>query len=179
MARPLIRGTRRPKAEVADPTLAPSGAAGVAEPLLPRYLCDIESSETAEKFIRRFLDTYERHDLDALWTFYGADCRFPVLERFDIEPSWENYKAFMTRFIDAFPDVHHHIEKLVTDGENIWVLYTMTGIHRGPLRGMQPTGKQVCYPIVAMYRIRDGLIQEADFLSDDLRMMRQIGALPG
>lgn len=179
MARPLIRGTRRPKAEVADPTLAPSGAAGVAEPLLPRYLCDIESSETAEKFIRRFLDTYERHDLDALWTFYGADCRFPVLERFDIEPSWENYKAFMTRFIDAFPDVHHHIEKLVTDGENIWVLYTMTGTHRGPLRGMQPTGKQVCYPIVAMYRIRDGLIQEADFLSDDLRMMRQIGALPG
>jgi hypothetical protein len=24
----------------------------------------------------------------------------------------------MTTFIDAFPDVHHHIEKLVTDGEN-------------------------------------------------------------
>lgn len=60
-----------------------------------------------ENFPRRFLDTYERGDLDSLWTFYSADCRFPVLERFDLEPTWENYRAFMTRFIDAFPDVHH------------------------------------------------------------------------
>ncbi len=71
-----------------------------------------------------------------LWTFYDPDCRFPVLERFDLEPTWENYRAFMTRFIDAFPDIHHHIEKVVVDGENVWALYTMTGTHRGPLRGI-------------------------------------------
>jgi predicted ester cyclase len=44
---------------------------------------------------------------------------------------------------------------------------------------MEPTGKQVRYPIVAMYRVARGLITEADFVSDDLRMMRQLGALPG
>lgn len=132
-----------------------------------------------EDFLRRFLDTYERRDLDTLWTFYDADCRFPVLERFDLEPTWENYRAFMTRFIDAFPDVHHHIEKVVVDGDNVWALYTMTGTHRGPLRGIEPTGRQVRYPIVAMYRIVDRRIREADFVSDDLRMMRQVGALSG
>ncbi len=136
------------------------------------------TDETPERFIRRFLDTYEEHDLDRLWTFYSADCRFPVLERFNIEPSWERYKIFMTNFIDAFPDVHHTIEKLVTDSDNIWALYTMTGTHHGPLRGVQPTGKRVRYPIVAMYRVADGLITEADFVSDDLSMMRQIGGLP-
>jgi len=78
------------------------------------------TDETAGHFIRRFLDTYEEHDLDTLWTFYSPDCRFPVLERFDIEPSWENYKVFMETFIDAFPDVHHTIEKLMTDGDSIW-----------------------------------------------------------
>lgn len=131
-----------------------------------------------EHFLRRFLDTYERRDLDTLWTFYNTDCCFPVLERFDLEPTWENYQAFMTRFIDAFPDVHHHIEKVVVDGDAVWVLYTMTGTHRGPLRGIEPTGRQVRYPIVAMYRMVDGRISEADFVSDDLRMMRQVGALP-
>lgn len=124
------------------------------------------------------MDTYERRDLDVLWSFYGEDCRFPVLERFGIKPSWENYKRFMTPFIDAFPDVHHHIERLVTDDENVWALYTMTGTHRGPMRGMQPTNRTVRYSIVAMYRIADGLILEADFVSEDLRMMRQLGQLP-
>ena len=143
-----------------------------------RYRGTITPSDSIERFLRRFLDTYERRDLDALWSFYGEDCRFPVLERFGIEASWENYKRFMTAFIDAFPDVHHHIEKLVTDGENVWALYTMTGTHRGPLRGMQPTGRTVRYSIVAMYRIADGLIVEADFVSEELRMMRQLGQLP-
>ena len=132
-----------------------------------------------EDFLRRFLDTYERRDLETLWTFYDPDCSFPVLERFDLEPTCENYRAFMTRFIDAFPDVHHHIERVVVDGDNVWALYTMTGTHRGPLRGIEPTGRQVRYPIVAMYRIVGGHISQADFVSDDLRMMRQVGALPG
>jgi len=61
---------------------------------------------------------------------------------------------------------------------NIWALYTMTGTHLGPLRGVQPTGRQVRYPIVAMYRVAAGLIVETDFVSDDLRMMRQIGGVP-
>lgn len=136
------------------------------------------TDDTPASFIRRFLDTYERHDLDTLWSFYSPDCTFPVLQRFGIEASWERYKVFMKTFIDAFPDIHHTIEKVVTDDDNIWALYTMTGTHRGPLRGVQPTGRQVRYPIVAMYRVADGLITEADFVADDLRMMRQIGALP-
>jgi len=133
---------------------------------------------SAEDFVRRFLDTYESHDLETLWAFYSDECRFPVLERFGINPTWQNYKTFMTRFIDAFPDIHHTIERLVTDGSNIWARYTMTGAHLGPLRGMEPTGRQVHYPIVAMYRVADDLITEADFVSDDLRMMRQLGAIP-
>jgi predicted ester cyclase len=60
----------------------------------------------------------------------------------------------------------------------VWALYTMTGTHLGPLRGIQPTGRTVRYSIVAMYRIADVLIVEADFVSEVLRMMRQLGQLP-
>lgn len=139
----------------------------------------VDAHESAEDFIRRFLDIYETHDLDRLGAFYSVDCRFPVLERFGVDPTWDNYKVFMTRFLDAFPDIHHTIEKLLADGNSIWALYTMTGTHRGPLRGVEPTGRQVRYPIVAMYRVAGGLITEADFVSDELRLMRQLGALPG
>lgn len=60
----------------------------------------VTAHESAEAFIRRFLDTYESHDLDRTWAFYSADCRFPALERFGVDPTWDNYKAFMTRFRD-------------------------------------------------------------------------------
>ncbi len=135
-------------------------------------------TEAPQRFLRRFLDIYEARDLDRLWTFYSPSCRFPVLARFGIEPDWEHYQRFMTTFIDAFPDIHHSIEKVVADGQNVWALYTMTGTHRGPIRGLLPTGKQVRYPIVAMYQVANGLISEADFVSDDLLMMRQLGAVP-
>jgi predicted ester cyclase len=136
------------------------------------------SPETAEKFLRRFLDTYEARNLTELWNFYSRDCRFPVLTRFGIDPTWDNYKSFMASFIDAFPDVHHHIDQVVSDDDRLWALYTITGTQLGPIRGVQPTGKRVRYPIVAMYRRADSLITEADLISDDLRMMRQLGALP-
>ena len=54
----------------------------------------------------------------------------------------------------------------------------MTGAHRGPLPGVQPTGRQVRYPIVAMYQVAGDLITEADFVSDDLLMLRPLGVLP-
>jgi predicted ester cyclase len=60
----------------------------------------------------------------------------------------------------------------------VWAPYTMTGTHRGPLRGMVPTGRTVRYSLVGMYRIVDELIVEADFVSDDVRMMRQLGVVP-
>jgi steroid delta-isomerase-like uncharacterized protein len=151
---------------------------GTAPSVVRATVREVTTDNTPAHFIRDFLDTYERHDLDTLWTIYSPKCSFPVLERFGIEPSLDNYKGFMATFIDAFPDVHHTIENLLSDGDRIWALYTMTGTHRGLLRGVPGTGKQVRYPIVAMYRVADGLITEADFVSDDLRMMRQIGALP-
>jgi predicted ester cyclase len=58
----------------------------------------------------------------------------------------------------------------------VWVLYTVTGTHLGPIRGVQPTGKRVGYSIVAMHQIAEAT--RADLVSDDLRMMRQLGALP-
>ena len=57
--------------------------------------------QTAEHFLRRLRDTYEAHDLDGLWTSYSHDCSFPVLKRFGIEPTWTNYKGFMTTFIQS------------------------------------------------------------------------------
>lgn len=128
-------------------------------------------------FIQHFIKTYESHDLEAFWKFYAEDCKFTVLTRFGITPSWEHFKVFMAAFLTAFPDVHHDIKMMVTEGENVWVHYHVTGTHKGTLRGIMPTQRHVAYSIVAMYRIINKTIVEVDLVADNLLMLQQLGVV--
>lgn len=136
------------------------------------------TTEENKATIRRFVTTLEKRDLDAAWKIFDPQCRFSVLTRFGIEPTFENYKAFMAAFLVALPDVTHTFEDMVAEGEKVWVNYTIRGTHEGPLRNIPATHKQVCYNLIGMYRVVDGKIAEADFLSDDVSLLRQLDALP-
>ncbi|QDZ13704.1 ester cyclase [Humibacter ginsenosidimutans] len=133
------------------------------------------AKEAQRRFLESFLRTYEAGDFERMWEFYSPDCDYAVLDRFGLEKTTERYQKFMRDFLAAFPDLHHTIEKVVVDDDELWALYTVAGTHLGSLRGMEPTGRQVRYAIVGMYTVHDQLITRADFVSDDLRMMRQLG----
>ena len=136
------------------------------------------STEENKAIIRRFIIAVEKHDLDAVWGNFDQQCRFSVLTRFGIDPTFENYRRFIASFLEALPDVHHTIEAMVAEGEKVWVSYTIRGTHEGLLRNVPATHKQISYSLIAMYRVANGKIVEADFLSDDLSLLRQLGALP-
>jgi|SRR5581483_3451517 len=136
------------------------------------------STEENKATIRRFVAALEKHDLDAVWANFDQQCRFPVLTRFGINPTFENYRRFIVSFFEALPDVHHMIEEMVAEGEKVWVSYTIRGTHEGLLRNVPATHKLVSYSLIAMYRVANGKIVEADFLSDDVSLLRQLGAFP-
>ena len=136
------------------------------------------STEENKATIRRFVAALEKHDLDAVWANFDQQCHFPVLTRFGINPTFENYRRFIVSFFEALPDVHHTIEEMVAEGEKVWVSYTIRGTHEGLLRNVPATHKSVSYSLIAMYRVANGKIVEADFLSDDVNLLRQLGAFP-
>lgn len=137
---------------------------------------EVKNSQLAlqKDLIRRFITAYEKHDLEAVWRMFDPNGNFLVLRRYGIEPTFENYRSFMARFISAFPDVRHHIEAMVAEGDSVWVNYTITGTHMDNFRNIPATHKSVRYSLIAMYRISDGKITDADFLSDDLNLMKQL-----
>lgn len=136
------------------------------------------SVEENKAVIHRFVAALERHDLEAVWDCLDAHCRFPVLTRFGIDPTFENYQRFIASFITALPDVHHTFEETVGEGEKIWVSYTVRGTHEGAYRNVPATHTRVSFSLIAMYRVTNDKIVEADFLSDELSVLRQLGALP-
>lgn len=75
----------------------------------------------------------------------------------------------------AFPDFHNTVEELIAEADNVVARLTYVGTHRGELFGIPPTGRQVKYAGIAIFRITGSRITDVWVLGDTLGLMRQIG----
>ena len=90
----------------------------------------------------------------------------------------EGVRRLMAAQRAAFPDLQLTIEELIVQGDMAVARYTGRGTHQGPFLGVAPTGKQVTWAGVNLYRIAGGKLAETWQLADMLGIMRQIGAVP-
>lgn len=81
-------------------------------------------------------------------------------------------------FRRGFPDVVSTIEDLAAEGDRVAARWRARATHLGQYAGMPPTGKEVEFTGISMYRIEEGEIAESWTVEDDLGLMRQIGAVP-
>ena len=96
----------------------------------------------------------------------------------DQGPGREGFKQFFDALTGAFPDAHIEPEQMVADGDNVAVAYTLTGTHEGDFNGVEPTGKKIDVRGVQIGRFEDGKIVERWGSSDELGILKQIGAAP-
>ena len=90
----------------------------------------------------------------------------------------EQNRQFIGSLRAAFPDVHYTVEDQIAEGDKVVVRYRFRGTHLGAFQGMPPTGKQVTYTGILIYRIVDGKITEQWTEFDLLGLLRQLGVLP-
>ena len=90
----------------------------------------------------------------------------------------EQNRQFIGSLRAAFPDVHYSVEDQIAEGDKVVVRYRFRGTHLGVFQGMPPTGKQVTYPGILIYRLGDGKIAEQWTEFDLLGLLRQLGVLP-
>ena len=93
-------------------------------------------------------------------------------------PGPQGFKDMFTAMRTAFPDLKLEPATLVTDDEHVALAYTITGTHDGDFQGVAPTGKQISVRGMQIGRFEDGKIVERWGSSDELGIMRQIGAVP-
>ena len=90
----------------------------------------------------------------------------------------EQNRQFIGSLRAAFPDVHYTVEDQIAEGDKVVVRYRFRGTHLGAFQGIPPTGKQVTYTGILIYRIGDGKITEQWTEFDLLGFLRQLGVLP-
>ena len=76
----------------------------------------------------------------------------------------------------SFPDLNVAVDKVVSDNDNIAVAYTLAGTHRGNFMGVAPTGRRISARGLQIPRFEDGKLVERCGSSDQLGILRQIGA---
>lgn len=84
-------------------------------------------------------------------------------------------KHVWTALFAAFPDLHLEVEDMIAEGDKVVVRNTVTGTHRGPYMGLEPTGKTVTYNEIFIFRFVDGRIAETWGVVDVLSQMKQLG----
>jgi predicted ester cyclase len=93
----------------------------------------------------------------------------------------QGIKAFIEARVKrntAFPDWHVALDEVIAEGDRVVARATGRGTHRGLFMGIAPTGKSVTTNWTVIYRVVDGKLAEHWINSDDLGLLRQLGALP-
>jgi steroid delta-isomerase-like uncharacterized protein len=88
----------------------------------------------------------------------------------------QGYIDFFTKLRTAFPDLKIEVEQLVADDENVAFAYTMTGTHKGDFNGIPATHKKVKARGLQISRFEDGKMVERWGSSDELGILKQLGA---
>jgi steroid delta-isomerase-like uncharacterized protein len=85
------------------------------------------------------------------------------------------FQQYMSAVRTAFPDFHNTIEELIAEGETVVARLSYRGTHEGELLGVAPTGHAITYTGIAIFRIRNGMIEEGWVMGDTAALMRQVG----
>ena len=131
------------------------------------------SSEENKAIVRRFVEAYNKRNLDLFDDLVAAD----YVDHIHQLHGLESLKQLFRLGFNAFPDWHETIEDIIAEGDKVWVRLTYTGTQTGEFRGLAPTGKKVTSMMVDIFSIVNGKFVEGRFITDALDMLKQIGAI--
>ncbi|MFI0374128.1 ester cyclase [Actinomadura sp. 1N219] len=76
---------------------------------------------------------------------------------------------------ESIADRADDIEDMIAKGDRVWAIWTIRGTHTGLLYGVEATGRPIEILEVGVWRLADGLVEEAWFFADELALVSALG----
>ena len=87
----------------------------------------------------------------------------------------DEFRQFTSAFFTAFPDLKTTIEDLMAEGDKVAVRQTWRGTHTSNFLHIPPTGKQVTFTSIEIYRVSGGKLAEEWVELDMFGLLQQLG----
>ena len=105
------------------------------------------------------------------------------LDRIPVYLRGERFSAgvveLVTAWRTAFSDFHEEVKHVFADGDQVIVVSELSGTHDGVLDStigpIQPTGRSVRWPRIAVRRLEGDRFVEGSFVEDELGLLNQLG----
>lgn len=150
-------------------TLATAQSSGNADELLEankalveRYVEEFANSQDLDVLDELLIDDFQEHN--------------PFAPEFP--PGRDAIKAIGTGFFTAFPDVHVTIDYILAEGDLVATRHSVVGTHEGDFNGVPPSGNEVTWTELHLWRIEDGQIAEHWGEVNVMNLLIQTGAMP-
>ena len=135
------------------------------------------SAEENKVIMRRFWEVWEEGDIDRLDELLAHEYVNRALATPDLPPGPEGVKEVVSMFRSGMPDLRVVIEDMIAEGDRVATRYALEGTHGGQLFGIAPTGRHLSIKSMTVERLSGGKIVEHWRVTDELDMMRQLGAI--
>ena len=136
------------------------------------------SLEQNKALVRRFVEEVQcQHNLAALDELFSSD--FVDHSGMTDPPTLEGSRQFFSMMFAAFPDMRFVIRQQIAEGDKVLTHKTLQGTQLGPFMGIPATGKAVAVDVMDIFTVAGGKITEHWTVGDMLRMMQQLGVVPG
>ncbi|MFL5891690.1 MAG: ester cyclase [Solirubrobacterales bacterium] len=128
------------------------------------------------ELVRWAFEMLNQHDVSPLRRFWSDD----TVERFP-DRTCRGADEIARYFEDAFAaiaDFHMEVRAIAEQGEDVFVHWRLTGVHDGPLLGIEPTHKPLAIDGMDHFVVRDGQVISNFVIFDQMQYARQIGMMP-
>jgi steroid delta-isomerase-like uncharacterized protein len=142
---------------------------------------DDMSGETNKKLFERIVnEAWNKGELAVLDEVVAKDFIYHDL-MMPLMNGPEGYKAYIRDVRASYPDFHMTIEDVVMEGDKIAARIHWTGTDLGisPAFKVPATGKKVDVTVSSFNYFVDGKLTESWAFQDWVRIMRQLGLMPG
>ena len=133
--------------------------------------------ERRESVVREHMESENRHQFDVtLRTF--SHPRYEIVPTGEIHDGPEEVMRYFETSRVPFPDQGNELRALYHTDAGVIVEFDLLGTHRGPLRGIPPTGREFRCPVVAFFLFDDERIVCERVYFDSATILRQLGLIP-
>jgi steroid delta-isomerase-like uncharacterized protein len=133
--------------------------------------------ERREAVVREHMESENRLDFEAtLRTF--AHPRYELIATGEVFDGADAVRGYYAASRAAFPDQRNEVRALHHLDDGVLVEFDLLGTHRGPLRGIPPTGREFRCTMAALFLFDGDLIVCERVYFDSATILRQLGLVP-
>lgn len=124
--------------------------------------------------VRRGIEAINANDLDACLALMTDDF---IINLAGLPYPMQGHDAWTQNFQvlqHAFPGITVTIDDIFGSDDRVAVRATLRGTHRGEFQGITPTGRDVTFTSIELYRVVDGKLAEEWIATDIASLMQQL-----